>query len=97
MVAGQTLVKLYIVPDANIVVSYTWQIVLDLLSSGHNYYQSPKVVVLDEADGNRLIWDLLDDIKQYTLNCVSKIALVQTLMFSATMPIPIKNLANSEF
>ncbi len=63
---------------------------LDLLSNGQINI-SPKYVVLDEAD-EMLDMGFLDDIKEIFKYFKGK---RQTLMFSATMPAPIKELAKT--
>jgi ATP-dependent RNA helicase DeaD len=62
---------------------------LDLLGSGRLKKFSPSIVILDEAD-EMLDMGFLDDIKEiFKFLPVDR----QTLMFSATMPAPIKDLA----
>ncbi len=63
---------------------------LDLLSNGQIHI-SPKFVVLDEAD-EMLDMGFLDDIKEIFTHFDGA---RQTLMFSATMPKPIKELAST--
>lgn len=63
---------------------------LDLLKGGKLENFEPKIVVLDEAD-EMLDMGFLDDINEIFSYLPSE---RQTLLFSATMPQPIKNLAN---
>ncbi|MDR2034437.1 MAG: DEAD/DEAH box helicase [Helicobacteraceae bacterium] len=62
---------------------------LDLLSSGRLKNFSPSIVILDEAD-EMLDMGFLDDIKEIFKFLPKE---RQTLMFSATMPAPIRDLA----
>lgn len=64
---------------------------LDLMNSGHVNFQELEVFILDEAD-RMLDMGFIRDIKKI----VPKLPKVkQTLLFSATMPADIKNLAES--
>lgn len=63
---------------------------LDLLNSGRLKDLAPRIVILDEAD-EMLDMGFLDDIKEIFKFLSPE---RQTLMFSATMPAPIRDLAN---
>lgn len=72
---------------ANIVIATPWRLI-DLLTK-HNVKIYPSYVILDEAD-EMLDMGFLDDIKKIFEYIPSE---RQTLLFSATMPQEIKNLA----
>ncbi|MCO4794986.1 MAG: DEAD/DEAH box helicase, partial [Bacteriovoracaceae bacterium] len=64
---------------------------LDLMSDGHVLYEQLEVFVLDEAD-RMLNMGFINDVKKIISKLPKK---KQTLLFSATMPKDIANLANS--
>ncbi|RXJ97168.1 DEAD/DEAH box helicase [Arcobacter sp. AHV-9/2010] len=81
--------QLKLIETASIIVATPGRF-LDLLRSGQIKIQ-PKFVILDEAD-EMLDMGFLDDIKEIFTFLPSE---RQTLLFSATMPVAIKNLAKT--